>query len=287
MNNWVRVTSDHPCPICGKPTWCMVSADETAVICPRTESDHDLGEAGYVHRFTTSEKQKKLRRTVPIKLLDSPIAIEWDSFAKMYQAAVSQEQLQAMAIGLGVSPESLHRLGIGWSSQHGGWCFPMKDEKAAIIGIRLRSEERKWAVPGSRAGLFLPNDFPGNYERLLICEGATDLAALLDLGYTATVGRPSCTGGVKLLTRFTQSHRPKEVIVIADGDPPGVRGANMLAAELALHCKTVKIAIPPAGVKDVRAWKQSGVTNSQLEAVFTAAITCHVQNKSGGTTNVR
>ena len=43
-----------PCPVCGKFDWCLVAADKTAAICPRTESPKRCGDAGYLHRLTFS-----------------------------------------------------------------------------------------------------------------------------------------------------------------------------------------------------------------------------------------
>ncbi len=52
--HWVRVSdAGVDCPICGKPDWCLVDADDpedpAAAICPRVPSGRDLGEAGYLH----------------------------------------------------------------------------------------------------------------------------------------------------------------------------------------------------------------------------------------------
>ena len=53
-HNWVRASEDIPCPICGKPDWCMVSAenpdDPQAVLCGRVNqgATHEL-EAGFLH----------------------------------------------------------------------------------------------------------------------------------------------------------------------------------------------------------------------------------------------
>ena len=48
---WVRVSSRHPCPICQKPDWCLISQDGKAVICARTESSKPSGTkgAGWFH----------------------------------------------------------------------------------------------------------------------------------------------------------------------------------------------------------------------------------------------
>jgi putative DNA primase/helicase len=51
---WVRVSeAGVDCPVCNKPDWCLVDGtqpdDPAAVICPRTPSAEDYGEAGYLH----------------------------------------------------------------------------------------------------------------------------------------------------------------------------------------------------------------------------------------------
>jgi len=105
---------------------------------------------------------------------------------------------------------------------------------------------------------------------LLIAEGATDTAALLDLGFNA-VGRPSCTGGVKLLVELVKRLVALEVVIVADADVPGQRGANNLAAVLVAYSPAVRIITPPAGVKDARSWKQAGATSADVQAAIDAA----------------
>jgi len=52
--NWIRTSEATPCPICGKPDWCMLSSesptDPKAVLCCRVGENavKDLGEAGYL-----------------------------------------------------------------------------------------------------------------------------------------------------------------------------------------------------------------------------------------------
>jgi len=52
-HHWVRVSEDVPCPICGKPDWCMVSSidiyNPPAVLCARTESDRHFPGCGWLH----------------------------------------------------------------------------------------------------------------------------------------------------------------------------------------------------------------------------------------------
>ena len=34
-SKWIHVTKHNPCPICGKPDWCLISKDVEAAICAR------------------------------------------------------------------------------------------------------------------------------------------------------------------------------------------------------------------------------------------------------------
>jgi hypothetical protein len=37
-NRWRHVTPAHPCPVCGRPDWCSLSADGTLAACRRVEA---------------------------------------------------------------------------------------------------------------------------------------------------------------------------------------------------------------------------------------------------------
>jgi phage/plasmid primase-like uncharacterized protein len=160
---------------------------------------------------------------------------------------------------------------VGWAGEYSSYSFPMSDAAGRIVGIRLRRPSgSKWAVRGGHEGLFLPASDGTERERILIAEGPTDCAAVLDLRFSA-VGRPSCTGGVGLLVELVKIRRPAEVVIIADADAPGQRGADSLAAVLLAYSTAVRIITPPAGVKDARAWKQAGATSADVLAAIAAA----------------
>ncbi len=195
---------------------------------------------------------------------------DFSKLAADYQQTVKPEALDRLAHSLGLSAESLTRLGIGWSGKHRAWAFPMQNAGGNVLGIRLRLPGgEKLSVKGGREGLFIPKDI-GNYVPLLICEGPTDTAALLDLNFLA-IGRPSCSGGTKLIVYFIQKVKPPNVVIVADADTPGQRGAENLAAVLVSYCKAVRIISPPTGVKDARQWKQYGATTAEVRAAITAA----------------
>jgi hypothetical protein len=146
----------------------------------------------------------------------------------------------------------------------------MQDAAENTLGIRLRLPDgRKLSVRRGCEGLFIPGALDAG-RRLLICEGPTDTAAMLDLGFSA-VGRPSCTGGVRLLVELARRWRVPELVVVADSDVPGQRGAESLASVLAAYCPVVRIIAPPAGIKDARAWKLDGAMAAGIEAAIGAA----------------
>ena len=269
MSDWLRVSRSEPCPICLRADWCLVAPDGSAVICARIEdgSANRCGEAGWLHRLRDSDDWQRSRtRTVRVKSV--PIArTEIEALAKSYRAAVKSGELQQLAHDLGVTADSLHRLRIGWDGE--SWTFPMMNAARAIVGIRRRFPDgRKLAVKGGSEGVFIPQDLSDD-DPLLIAAGPTDTVAMLDLDF-AVIGRPSCTGGLRFIPELAKG---RQVVIVADADAPGQRGALSLASVLRLYCPTVRIITPPDGMKDARAWKRAGATRNDItEAMERAPI---------------
>jgi phage/plasmid primase-like uncharacterized protein len=212
---------------------------------------------------------RQLVRSVAVKTMTTRPDLA--TLAVRCQGAVAPERLAALARSLGISVESLTVLGIGWSADHRAWSFPMCDAAGNVVGIRLRKAAGfKFAVKGSKEGLFLPSTAAADSERLVVCEGPTDTAALLDLGFAGAVGRPSCTGGIPLLAELVGWRRPREVVIVADGDEPGRRGADNLASVLAVYAPAVRVIVPPDGIKDARDWLRSGADRQAVEQVIEA-----------------
>jgi hypothetical protein len=252
-----------------------------AVICSRVESSKRCGESGWLHRLrdsgpTWSPRVRKIELSAA--RITAP-ALDLDRLAADFCAAVRPEALDRLAVALGVSVKSLQRLGVGWAAQYPAWAFPMTDAAGAVLGIRLRLRYgKKISVKGGHDGLFIPEGLDLAGGLLLICEGPTDTAALLDFGFSA-VGRPSCTGGVKLLVDLVQKHRPEGVTIVSDvdGNGAGQRGAASLAAVLVAYCPAVRIIAPPSGVKDAREWKRRGATAGDVTAAIGAAAVSKLQ----------
>lgn len=264
FNKMNRVNKANPCPICGKPDWCLAAPDDSAAICTRIEhgSVKRCGDAGWLHRLNDSKDygpQRAKRFTMTIA--KSPKK-DFTALTGQYRQQLEPKSLSRLSCDLGVSTVSLQRLEIGWNGT--GFTFPMKDHHGHIIGIRIRyPDNHKVCVKGSKQGLFIPHDLPED-GLLLVCEGTTDCTAALDLGFAA-IGRPSCNSGVTMLSKLV---RMRDIVIAADTDEAGRKGAADLATVLVLHCETVRIIYPPAPLKDLRQWKQNGLDREKLQSVI-------------------
>jgi len=272
---WQRASRSHPCPICGKPDWCLFigpTEDPMAAICQRIESEKKVGTkgAGWLHRLRDNTLLPEQRKVTVSTSTPSPV--DFDAMASACRRELGQNGRCMLAAELGVMADSLERLHVGWSPRQRAYTFPMRDAFAAARGIRLRGTDgRKWSVRGGHEGLFMPHNLVAD-DLLVVCEGPTDTAALLDIGFEA-VGRPSCTGGAKLLEELIRSCRPSEVVIVADHDAPGKRGAISLASSLVMFARNVRIVYPPGGIKDAREWRRQGAIRSDvLDAVHAAPV---------------
>lgn len=258
---WRRVTREGPCPICGKPDWCGVSADGSAAVCMRVESPTVTRNGGWLHRTSTGTT------AVPLPMPDLPPAAGTD-LARLWRewlGTTDALDLGRLAAQLGVASVALRALGAAWAPPHRAWAFPMRDDRGGIVGIRLRAEGgRKWAVRGGHEGLFVPAPFAG--RELTICEGPTDTAAALSLGLPA-IGRPSCAGAVAATVAFIRARKVVRVVLVADRDRPGREGAARLARALPVPHALVT---PPA--KDLREWVARGATRAAFDTLLRHAI---------------
>jgi hypothetical protein len=195
----------------------------------------------------------------------SPVR-DWRRFVYSCEVALGDDRRDKLATELGVSTDALKRLRTGYSDEHGAFTFPMFDAAGRLLGARLRGcDGRKWSVRGGHEGLFIPRiDDRAAVNYVVVCEGPTDCAALLDVGFHA-IGRPSCSGGVKHLVELVKRMRPDDVAILADDDSPGIRGANILASVLNLYAQRIRVVTPPPGAKDVRHWRQRGATHEDVQ----------------------
>ncbi len=275
-SQWRRVSRSSPCPICGKPNWCLVSTDEAVAICPRISEAavKDLGEAGWLHRLKDLPWQPDRPRRSVIRITP-PYSSKRDltRLVNNFRDAVDPDSLKCLADELSLSVTSLFRLAVGWSHEVGAWIFPVSDEGGRIVGCNRRYRDgSKRMLHGHHVGLYLPTDLPEDLDgqTLLICEGATDTAAALDLGYQA-VGRFSCKHGASSLTELVRSRRPGLVVICADAKPQEREGAETLASVLLPYVLGLKVIVPPPPHQDLRAWKKDGAVYQTVRQIISVA----------------
>lgn len=290
-SNYVRVRRDLPCPICGKPDWCSISSDGQICICMRVSEGCVLETKnnGFLHRLTDTDTTpapgswRFVQSSVqPVSEINSN---EWRSFSQLYHLKAKEIGLYKLSDNLGVSVQSLEQLEVGWSNKQRAWTFPMMRDSSSYGGIRLRNDHgKKWAIKGSKQGLFIPKqlrDTEKQVQTLFIAEGPTDTAALLDLG-AAAIGRPSCSGGTAQLLAYVQQLRPAQLVIASDHDKPGQQGAAALAKQLASHGHATLVVTPPVAHKDMRAWLRAGATASDLANLISAKPSHSVAVELGG-----
>ncbi len=239
---WLHVTKKEPCPKCGHDSWCSICPDLKIVLCMREVSDRPSTNAmgGWIHKLDGEIKIKARNYTEP-----EPPKIDAAAIMAGYARDTRQADLIQFAKSLGVSADSLRSLGCQRAAAHRAWAFPMFNGQGHAVGIRLRGDDgSKFAVKGSRQGIFLPDCQPS--KTAFIVEGASDSAAILTLGLYG-FGRPQCCGSVAIIGMTIDRLKIKEAVIIADSDAPGIRGAEDLSRELEIPNR---ILIPPT--KDLR-----------------------------------
>lgn len=255
-----RATDKNPCPVCGHPDWCLLG--DHYILCMRVPSEkHKLlkgGESGWLHPVGADYVKPKSREK-PHPVLRS--------FQMMESMGCGSPNFNCvkLAKNLGVSELSLQLLNVGWYQEQQAWAFPMRDGNNGVVGIRLRNDGgKKWAVPGSHQGLFIPQTQP--FLTMLVCEGPTDTAAALTMGYYA-VGRPSCSGGVQHIIELVKRLKIMKVVIIADLDDPGMRGAQTLQEHLPVRSV---IALLPS--KDIREFLNQGGNRETLDSIINQLV---------------
>jgi hypothetical protein len=105
---------------------------------------------------------------------------------------------------------------------------------------------------------------------IFVVEGEKDVAALEELGVTATC---NAGGATKWKSDHAKSlHGAKLVVAIADKDAPGRAHAATVARSLQGHVGAVRVLeLPGDAVKDAADWVKAGGTREQLDALVSAS----------------
>jgi hypothetical protein len=273
MSEWIRVNKNNPCPICGKPDWCLVAEDGSVAICQRISdgSKRKIGEAGYLHKLTDDFRKA---RYVPKHKPKPPPVVNWEKLTADYRKNL--DMVKAVDF-FGLSAAALDDCLLGWDTVKKVHAWPMKDGRGNIIGIRLRTlDGKKFSVPGSKNGLFWPLSVKADSDELLFFpEGPTDTATMLDLGLPP-VGRASCGTGYQFIKTMIE-HENRQTVVVSDKDTakytpdgkvfyPGYDGGLKLARSIKPFVRSVRLIKPPKH-KDIRAWYRDGCTRKAVMAL--------------------
>ena len=229
---------------------------------------------GWWHQFGEPEIRREARRPRP-ELLIQPTepAPDFGAMMQRWRETSDPEHWDMMAASLGLAWRDMWWLAPAWSVDRGVMAFPMYDGANASehspCGIRLRTLDgkKKFAVTGSKAGVFFPwrallstmTRWP--VRRLVICEGPTDTIACLSLGLFA-IGRASCRGGEEQVISIVDQIAA-EVVIVSDNDGPGVEGADCLARAIT---KPLWRITPPT--KDMRAFVRDGGTKEVFDLLL-------------------
>lgn len=304
MSDFVRTTRANPCKVCGKHGWCTATTDGAVAKCMHIdEGSFKQAEDGsgltYFHRLIDDDswrdRPRAERKPRPALKVDRSLG----KLASMASARISDQSVEQLGLELGLSPASLRRMSVGWITAdqlaergtkckgRGCWSFPMRDAKDQVVGIRLRTTDGfKYAVKTGDdhmgSGIFIPRGLGESGKPVvIITEGPTDCAALLDMGFDA-IGRPSNTAGTDLIKMLIihqmHAYNWREAVILIDRDKPGSdaskntwRGARTLAEALMSPRRSVRIIQPPKGINDARDWLKSGAGEDDLDAVIDAA----------------
>lgn len=250
-NSWTKVTRKEPCQICGKHDWCTVG--DRWHCCMRIANDKPCKNGGWLWPINGAFKPPP-----PIQQWKPTARPNFGNLMEHWQLETLPLAIGNFAEELGVHHTALYNLGCAWSKTNMAWAFPMTDGIGNVVGIRLRNHEgQKWAVKGSQQGLFVPSSKSNGIA--FICEGPTDTAAALTLGFWA-VGRPSCCCGNEQLKALFRNRHIQRAVIISDNDTPGINGAERLAKEIGRPCA---LMVLPA--KDIREFVNVGGTHDLIE----------------------
>lgn len=228
------------------------------------------GSQGWIHKLNGDHPKPVIRHEKPAPVIDA------EAMMNRWLLKTTGKEIADLANSLCVRASALLELKAAWAPEHRAFAFPMRSGATGrVVGIRLRNEKGdKWAVKGSKSGIFLP--WAPVQPWAYIVEGPTSTAACLSLGLFG-IGRPSCSSGTPDIVAAYLRLKIGRLVIISDNDPdkelaghiynPGLDGAKRLAETIGIPCATI---ILPC--KDIREFVRLGGTAEDLESIVKSCV---------------
>lgn len=240
---YTRCSKAQPCPVCGRHKYCLLGNNGRVAVCTKVqEGAYRALNFGYLH-FLNGHTH-----TIVPEKNDDLIPDASAVFRVYKQLSFFRDDMEPLANALRISPVALLLLGVGYSEKKRCWMFPMYNEKRHMIGLKCRNlKGNKWCFKGSRLGVYMSRVF-NPHQMILVCEGESDTAACLGLGYNA-IGRASAQTCMKIIPELVKNNQHIYVFADRDEDGLGLRSSERLIEHIGRGT-----IIYNKEYKDVREW---------------------------------
>lgn len=307
----------HPCPCCGKPDPKCVIFQSGLILCQSAKGGRINPPPGFHYTHDTKDghwgivapdngagfsRDYEPRRPAdpgpapvdPLKEAEAAAKRKWvkEHVEKIVKhRRPFRETVAVVWQALGLSLDAAQVLDV---KQCGAvFTCPERDGAGKIIAHHTRNimngaDKKTYGVPDAeckRGLIYNPDNFSGPDlagADAFTVEGLTDTAAMIDMVFPRTAGRPSnASGGPQLAELYARAGyvlsgpcASRTIFVVGENDQkekddwPGKQGAEKIADDLMMEgFPNVVIVYPPPGHKDVRAFriamKQQGMTAAQ------------------------
>lgn len=176
-SNWLRVNRRNPCPVCGKPDWCLIAYDGKTAIRARIESYKPAGHkgAGWIHALDNSlplpspqTKRDAIHnpKAAPIVLdtayraLLSELTLSESHHENLWRRGLSDAQITGLGyrtwppngrreLAARLQVHGVRLAGVpGFYLEHGQWqlagpggiATPVTDTQGRVVGLQVRCD---------------------------------------------------------------------------------------------------------------------------------------------------
>ncbi len=241
---------DHHSSIDRDRWWvrCCFHKEDTASMCinkggrwPWHYYCFACGAKGSPEKFAELTKQNPELVNFPIQENEpkQEIKYDWENVLEEmlpYQSLNDSVGFAELANHFGLRFETQEKFQIGYGEYHSikNWFIPMFDSKGNICGLQQHywkdDKHIKKCVKYSKHGIFKPNIKFDRSKPLFICEGFSDTAVMIEMGFQA-IGRYNALHKLDKDT-LKQIKKFSKVYIVADNDDVGIEGASYIKSSI-------------------------------------------------------